>query len=133
MPAPGGLLGINLARGRDHGLASFETICASLGYADCAVPEHVAALQAGAETDALAGFLTEPRGPDTHLGPVTAGVLALQFDLLRRHDPNFYDLPGVFDPGTLAWIETRSFADLLVGTAGLAMLGFAGVAAASAF
>ncbi len=118
-PAPEGLLGINLARGRDHGLASFETICASLGYADCAVPDHVAALYGGADTDALVGFLTEPRSPDTHLGPVTSGLLALQFDLIRRHDPNFYDLPGMFDPETLAWIEGRSFADLLAETAGL--------------
>lgn len=119
LPAPEGLLGINLARGRDHGLASFEAICASLGHDDCAVPDHVAAIYSGADTDALAGFLTEPRGADTHLGPITAGLLALQFDLIRRHDPNFYDLPGVFDRDTLAWIEGRSFADLLAETAGL--------------
>lgn len=78
----------NIARGRDHGLPSYTALREALGFApvplDTLLPDAVlAAYGPGSDIDLYIGLLAEMRAPGALVGPTSAALWALQFELIR--------------------------------------------------
>lgn len=75
------LLAVNLFRGRDVTLGSFETLY------EC---YHGIAIHNYTFSDPLLGLLSEPLAPGSSLPPTMAAIVSEQFARLRKYDPDFY-------------------------------------------
>lgn len=102
-PGAGGLdlMALNLLRGRDHGIGTFNEIRASMGLAaiedwsdltsDADLAQRLASVYAGPDQlDAWVGFVAEDHLEGAAVGSTLALVLTDQFERLRDGDRFFY-------------------------------------------
>lgn len=129
------LFSLNLQRGRDHGIGTFNEIRAALGLAEAmdfgditadadlaAALESVYGVGAVDEVDAFVGLLAEDTAPGAGIGETLAIVFRDQFTALRDGDAFFYEalLEDENDLGAyLDLIEGTGLAEVLAATTGV--------------
>ncbi|MFA6044402.1 MAG: peroxidase family protein [Phycisphaerales bacterium] len=124
-PGSGGfdLASLNIQRGRDHGLGSFNQVRNDFGlkrrrsFAEVTSnPSLANALQSlyGSvdKLDAWVGVLAEDHMAGSSLGPTAAAIIEDQFTRLRDGDRFWYQIAG-FDRNELARIDRTRLADIL--------------------
>ena len=117
------LFALNIQRGRDHGLPSYEDARLLLGLdapgdTDLPIPRHV--IDAYSDNGVLnpdgidfwVGALAEEAFGDGVVGELLHTVLKEQFEALRDGDPFWY-AGDRFDTGTVAWLDSLTLADLI--------------------
>ena len=118
------LLALNLQRGRDHGLADYNTLRQDLGlpavmnFGDITTDASLAAaLQAAYgdvnNIDAWIGLFAEDHLPGASMGATAAAIFNDQFGRLRDGDRFFYLNDPTFTHADLAWLDGLTFADLI--------------------
>ena len=123
-PGAGGfdLASLNIQRGRDHGLPSYNDVRRALGLAPAAAFEDVAAdaelaarlasVYADVEQiDVWVGALAEPPVPGAMVGELIHTVLAEQFAALRDGDRFWY--ARTLDPTERARVERTRLSDVI--------------------
>ena len=123
-PGQGGfdLVALNIQRGRDHGLADYNTVRAAYGLAkvtsfDQITPDRgvQAALQKAYGTvdriDLWVGGLAEKHLPNSSLGATFTKILVEQFTRLRDGDRYWYQ--NVLPAGTVRTIQATSLSDII--------------------
>ncbi len=124
-PGAGGfdLASLNIQRGRDHGIPSYNRVRADFGLRPVRSFNQITSNAERAATlgklyssvsnvDAWVGMLAEDHAPGSSLGPTAAAVITDQFVRLRDGDRFWYQAAG-FEPAELAMIEQTRLADLL--------------------
>lgn len=124
-PGAGGfdLASLNIQRGRDHGIPSYNRVRMDFGLPPVHSFDQITSNAAQAATlaglytsvdniDAWVGMLAEDHAPGSSLGPTAAAVITDQFIRLRSGDRFWYQAAG-FEPAELARIEKTRLADLL--------------------
>jgi len=104
-PGAGGfdLASLNIQRGRDHGLPSYNAARAAYGFvpaasfADIAADDETQARLADAyatvdDVDLWVGGLAEPPAPGSHVGPLFHAILVEQFTALRDGDRSYWEI-----------------------------------------
>ena len=123
-PGAGGLdlAALNIQRGRDHGLPSWNDARESMGlrritsFNDPIFPPHIAQKLASVydhpdQVDMWIGGLAEqPRG-NALVGETFGYLIADQFSRTRAGDPNFYEWS--LDPQTANWVHNVRLADII--------------------
>ncbi|CAG0918619.1 unnamed protein product [Notodromas monacha] len=124
------LMSLNIQRGRDHGLPTYNTVRAACGlikaktFNDLAqnVPsdaiQRLKSVYASVEDiDLFVGGLVETPVPNAIVGHIFSCIIGEQFRRLRHGDRHFYELggqAGSFSPEMLTEIKTKvSFARIL--------------------
>ena len=122
------LAALNIQRGRDHGLSSYNTLRQAVGLSAKTSFDQITSntnlqsrLQAAygndiSKVDAWVGALTEDHRPGSSIGELTTKVFQMQFTRLRDGDPWFYKNDPVFATPDLKLVfdaDTFSFAKLL--------------------
>src|SRR5262249_14950710 len=123
-PGAGGfdLASLNIQRGRDHGLADYNTVRAAYGLPRVASfspissdPKIQAKLRALYGTvnhiDLLDGALAEDHVRGSSTGPLIRAALIDQFERLRDGDRFWYQ--RALDPDTERFVENTSLADVI--------------------
>ncbi len=123
-PGAGGfdLASLNIQRGRDHGLPSYNQarvelgLPAALSFADISSDPDVqyrlaAAYDTVDQVDLWAGGLAETPLPDSHLGLLFTMVLKLQFEALRDGDRFWYQ--RTLSHRELRQVERTTLADII--------------------
>lgn len=124
-PGAGGfdLASLNIQRGRDHGLPSYNQARIDLGLTPAATFADITSdpqLQALLEqvyqgdvdaVDVWVGGLAEDHLPGSSVGELIQTVLIDQFDRIRDGDPNWYE--NVYSGATLAELKRTTLADVL--------------------
>ncbi len=123
-PGAGGfdLASLNLQRGRDHGLPTYNeariefNLPAVTGFGGItANPQHRATLESAYgdvnKVDLWIGALSEDHVPGAMVGPLLRAVLVDQFTRLRDGDRFWYE--NVFDGPELAELENTRLADVI--------------------
>lgn len=123
-PGSGGfdLPSLNMQRGRDHGLCSYNKaridlgLAPALSFADITSDMQLQAELAAAygdvdEIDPWVGGLAEERLPGAFVGELLSTVLKRQFEALRDGDRFWYQL--VFDGPVLEELESTRLADVI--------------------
>lgn len=124
-PGAGGLdlAALNIQRGRDHGLGSYNTVRSDFGLPRVrsfrqitSDPELAAALQSlyrsVDEVDAWIGLLSEDPVPGGSVGITTDAVITDQFRRLRDGDRFWYENAG-FDPRELAMLNRVTLGEIV--------------------
>lgn len=123
-PGAGGfdLASLNIQRGRDHGLPSYNQVRSELGltpaasFADVSSDPEIQSRLAAAyasvnDIDPWVGGLAEDHAPQALVGELVGTVLAMQFKALRDGDRYWYELTL---PGTLRnLVEQQTLADII--------------------
>ncbi|BCX46625.1 heme peroxidase [Haloferula helveola] len=123
-PGAGGfdLASLNIQRGRDHGLPSYNDARRQLGmpparnfrdvHPDRRVADRLAEVYTSVEDiDLWVGGLCEPHVPEAMVGPVFHRILTEQFIRLRDGDRFFYR--SALEPETLALVEQETLASVI--------------------
>ncbi len=123
-PGAGGfdLASLNVQRGRDHGLATYNVVRAALGLptaADfesiCSDPDTRARLAAGYaspdDVELWIGVLAEDHLPGAMVGELAATIIARQFQNLRDGDRFWYE--SSLSPEELAEIQATRLSDII--------------------
>ena len=123
-PGSGGLdlASLNIQRGRDHGLPSYNDVREAFGFGraatfadvhpDPAVQANLAAAYATPDDiDLWVGGLAEEGGPQSHVGPLFKAIIAHQFALLRDGDRFYYE--RVFRPAAVREIKRHTLAEII--------------------
>src|SRR5262249_12712773 len=123
-PGAGGfdLASLNIQRGRDHGLADYNTTRAAYGLprvtsfsqitSDPTLQAKLAQLYKNVNNiDLWVGALAEDHIPGTSTGPLLRAVITDQFERLRDGDSFYFE--RVFSGGALAALEHRTLADII--------------------
>lgn len=123
-PGQGGfdLAALNIQRGRDHGLADYNTVRAAYGLprvtrfdqitADKDLQAQLAAAYKSVDDiDLWVGGLIEDRLPGASLGPTFAKIIADQFSRLRAGDRFWYQ--NVLTGEALSEVERTTLADII--------------------
>jgi len=123
-PGAGGfdLAALNIQRGRDHGLPSYNHVRAALGLppassfaeisSDPEIRARLAAVYAGPDdVDLWVGGLAEDRLPQGMVGPLIRAILVRQFEALRDGDRFWYVL--TMPPETVAELEATRLSDII--------------------
>jgi len=131
-PGAGGfdLASLNIQRGRDHGLPTYNELRSQLGLGAKATFEDItsdAGLQAALasvygsvnEIDLWVGALAEDHVAGSSVGELIQFVLVDQFVRLREGDRFFYLNDGFFTPDLLAEIEAITLADIIRRNTGI--------------
>ena len=129
------LFALNIQRGRDHGLPSYQEARLLLGLdpagtTDLPIPQHV--IDAYADNgimnpdgiDFWVGALAEDPFGDGVVGELLNRILTAQFEALRDGDPFWYAGTGEqarFDPETVAWLDSLRLGDLIRWNSGADM------------
>lgn len=129
-PGEGGfdLVSLNIQRGRDHGLPSYNDARRALGlrpaadFADISPDPQVAdrlraAYGSVEQVDVWVGGLAEPHLPAALVGELIAAVLRLQFEALRDGDRYWYQ--NSFTGDELRRIEQTRLADVIRRNTGI--------------
>ena len=124
-PGAGGfdLASLNIQRGRDHGLADYNTIRASYGLprvtsfgqitANPALRAKLQLLYGSVNNiDAWVGGLAEDHAPGANTGPLIQRILADQFERLRDGDRFWYEING-FSTQELNDIRHTTMSDVI--------------------
>ncbi|MEP4077003.1 peroxidase family protein [Haloferula sp.] len=123
-PGSGGfdLASLNIQRGRDHGLPSYNETRRNLGMRPARNfrdvnpdPEVQEKLSSTYDTvddiDLWVGALCEPHAPESMVGPVFHRIIKGQFTALRDGDRFWYE--SALDPSILELIEDQTLADII--------------------
>lgn len=116
------LLATNIERGRDHGLADYETVRAALGFEsvplESLLPQYIIDAYAGQPDgiDLLVGLFGEFRSANDYLGMTGRALWALQFRNLEDSRIGFADSEA--QAALDDWLEGISMASLLSGDTG---------------
>ncbi|MCA9554329.1 MAG: hypothetical protein KC933_30115 [Myxococcales bacterium] len=123
-PGAGGfdLASLNMQRGRDHGLPSYNQarvdygFAAAQGFADITTNPAVQAKLAQAyasvnDIDLWVGGLAEDHAPGAAVGPLFQAIIVDQFTRLRDGDRFWYQ--SVLLPSMIAQVEGRTLADII--------------------
>ncbi len=110
---------LNMQRGRDHGLPSFQSaraqlIAMGLIEGTGTLPQELLDVYGDAEVDLFIGGVAETPYLDALVGEVVHAILAEQFYRLRAGDRFWYERPGLFDPELVAWLNEITLADILL-------------------
>jgi len=129
-PGAGGLdlPSLNIQRGRDHGLPSYNEIRKALGHPPAKSFQHVssdpeiqarlAQAYAGADDiDAWLGFLCEDHAPGAMVGPTLRTLLGDQFRRLRDGDRFWYQ--AYLPKSLIAFIEHQTLAKIIRRNTGI--------------
>jgi hypothetical protein len=125
-PGAGGfdLAALNLQRGRDHGLPSYNETREAVGlltrasFAEVSANPDVQARLASVyadvdDIDLWVGALAEDPFNGGHLGELAFHVIRGQFERLRQGDRYWYQGGGIFSPSELAELESTTLADVI--------------------
>lgn len=123
-PGAGGfdLAALNIQRGRDHGLASYNEVRLAFGleparefgdiHPDPAVQADLATAYASVEdVDVWVGGLAEPHAPGAMVGETFRAILVDQFERLRDGDRFWYQ--GYLPPPLVREVERQTLARIL--------------------
>ncbi len=136
-PGEGGLdlVALNIMRGRDHGLADFNTVREQLGLGqvssfmeltggDAALAEDMAAIYEDdiSNVDLWVGLLAEPHLPGASVGRTLAAGLFKQFSALRDGDRYYFEYDPAFSLSDLEEIRGTTLADVIMRNTSLAGL-----------
>ncbi|MEZ4217657.1 MAG: peroxidase family protein [Myxococcota bacterium] len=123
-PGAGGfdLASLNVQRGRDHGLPSYNAARAAFGLApaadfddvtsDPALAARLAAAYASVDdVDLWTGGLAEDAVDGAHLGPLFHRIVVMQFQVLRDGDRFWYE--RVLEPDEVAWANASRLSDVI--------------------
>ena len=123
-PGSGGLdlASLNIQRGRDHGLPSYNQVRNSLGmrparrFSDITPDRDVQASLEEAygspnQVDLWVGGLAEPHVPGAMVGPVFHRIISRQFAKLRDGDRFFYE--SALPPEALRFVRGQTLADII--------------------
>ncbi|MGI9535213.1 MAG: peroxidase family protein [Thermodesulfobacteriota bacterium] len=123
-PGAGGfdLASLNIQRGRDHGLSSYNDVREELGFrrmtsfseisSDPEVQSRLSeAYDSVDEIDLWIGGLSEDPLPNSHLGELFSYIVKLQFELLRDGDRYWYEI--YLNQQEISEIENTSLADII--------------------
>jgi peroxidase len=129
-PGAGGmdLVAINIQRGREHGLADYNTARAAYGLAkvasfaeitgDAVLAARLEALYGSVDkVDVFVGALVETDAPGAMVGPLLQAVLADQFARLRDGDRFWYE--NRFAADDLAAIKATTLGDIVARAGGI--------------
>jgi hypothetical protein len=129
-PGQGGLdlASLNIQRGRDHGLADYNTTRAAFGLprvtsfaqitSDVAVQQKLQSLYGSVDNiDLWAGVLAEDHVAGSSTGPLTRRILADQFQRLRDGDRFWYQ--RVFSGSALDRLERTTLSDIIERNTGV--------------
>jgi peroxidase len=132
-PGAGGfdLASLNIQRGRDHGLADYNSMRAAFGLprvtsfaqitSNTSVQEKLQALYGNVNNiDAWVGVLAEDHVPGSSAGALVQRVMANQFERLRDGDRFWYQ--RVFSGTTLQQLSSTRLADVIRRNTGLTNL-----------
>lgn len=124
LPGAGGfdLVSLNVHRGRDHGLSSYNVVRTALGLPSapdfdsiCSDPDTHARLVAGYasadDVELWVGVLAEDHMPGAMVGELAATIIARQFQNLRDGDRFWYELTLSADE--LAEIQATRLSDII--------------------
>lgn len=129
-PGSGGfdLAALNIQRGRDHGLADYNTVRVEMGLdpvgsfadisSDPAVQERLASVYSSVdEVDAWVGMLAEDHVEGSSLGNTAGTIIAKQFEAIRDGDRFYYE--NVFSGRQLRDIENTTLASIIERNSGV--------------
>ena len=132
-PGAGGLdlASLNIQRGRDHGLGSYNDVRRALGMrpaenfgdvtTDAGVQAELASVYADVESlDLWVGLLAEDHVPNASVGETMRAVVCDQFERLRDGDRFFYE--GVYRGRTLEQLASTTLADVIRRNTGVKQL-----------
>lgn len=135
-PGAGGLdlLSLNIQRGRDHGLADYNTMRQDFGlapitdFADItsnpALAAQLEALYGDVDNiDPWIGLMSEDKLDGAAVGETLAAMLADQFTRLRDGDRFLFMFDTNLDPATRDGIMDTTLADIIMRNTGIAGLG----------
>ncbi|MEZ6317600.1 MAG: peroxidase family protein [Phycisphaerales bacterium] len=116
------LAAVNIQRGRDHGLASYNAYRVAYGLPSISnFAEAVSEPQAVADLQSLYGVpdnadlwvagLAETHVPGSSFGPTFQAIIADQFTRLRDGDRFWYE--NVYDAGTIAQLNATRLSDVI--------------------
>jgi len=120
------LAAVNIQRGRDHGLPSYNDLREALGLPRIAdffepgvfLPDAAARLASiytsVDDIDLWVGALSEIHLPGALVGPLLHALLADQFDRARDGDRFWYENLDMFSPEEIETIASRSLADIIL-------------------
>src|SRR5262245_42905995 len=124
LPGHGGLdlASLNIQRGRDHGLADYNTVRAAYGLprvtrfsqisSNPDIQNKLRQLYGNVNNiDLWVGALAEDHVPGTSTGPLIRAVIIDQFERLRDGDRFFFE--RTFFDGPLTALENRTLADIM--------------------
>ncbi|MCP5463488.1 MAG: peroxidase family protein [Deltaproteobacteria bacterium] len=115
----------NVMRGRDHGLADFNTIRQSMGLSYAASfgqisddSRAIKVLKAYADVksiDLFVGGLAETKIPGALVGPTFHAIIRKQFEDMRNGDRFWFENDPFFtqNPQLLTWVRSQRFADVI--------------------
>ena len=125
-PGQGGfdLAALNIQRGRDHGLADYNTVRAAYGlpkvtsFADITPDEATQATLADLygsvdNLDLWVAGLAEKHLPGSSLGPTFTAIIVDQFRRLRDGDRYWYQNKGVLPAAVLREVQSTTLADII--------------------
>ena len=124
-PGAGGfdLASLNIQRGRDHGLADYNTVRSAFGLttkatisdmtSDVSLRASLTATYSGGpnQVDAWIGGLAEDKQPGALVGELLSAVFKSQFARLRDGDRFWYE--AVFTGEALTTLEATTLADVI--------------------
>jgi len=130
-PGAGGLdlASLNIQRGRDHGLGSYNQVRGDFGLppvasfsritSDAALASRLQSLYGSVDrVDAWVGLLAEDHRPGASVGPTADAVITDQFRRLRDGDRLWYQNAG-FDRRELELIDRTTLADIIARNTGV--------------
>ena len=134
-PGAGGLdlVSLNLNRGRDRGLADYNTIRASFGLpkltsfsqlsSDPVLNQHFAFVYQDINTiDPWAGMLAEDHMPGALFGPTAMTIIKKQFQDIRDGDRFYFENDPVLTVSEKSTIKNTRFADIIRRNTGITFI-----------
>ena len=132
-PGAGGLdlASLNIQRGRDHGLADYNTVRAAYGLprvrsfdeitSDATVQSKLKSLYGTVDNiDLWVGGLAEDHAPGASVGPVFQRIIVDQFARLRAADRHWYE--SIFTGDELARLRSTHLSDIIARNTSLTTL-----------
>ena len=125
----GDLMARNIARGRDHGIEDYNLLRAAYGLDpveswdelsdDPLVVAELKSLygETPGDLDPFLGAMLERPKDGSIVGELNWSIIADQFSRLRDGDRFWYE--SLFDGETLAWLDNRSLADIILDNTGI--------------
>ncbi len=126
-PIPGGgfdLAALNIERGRDHGLADYNTVREAFGLpavgsfdqitSDVELQQALEAIYGNVNNiDPWVGALCEDHLPGEAVGALVSAAMIQQFTNLRDGDRFFFTNDTALTPDELAWVENIHLSDII--------------------